>query len=70
MKPQNKIFLIINKNDNGDGRGQSSWFSNGLRKKIKLNEGSLTGKTFIIRQTNKVSIHELTVRILKAYKLR
>ena len=24
MKPQSKIFLIINKNDNGDGRGQSS----------------------------------------------
>ena len=30
MKPQSKIFLVINKNDNGDGRGQSSWFSNGL----------------------------------------
>ena len=24
MKPQSKIFLVINKNDNGDGRGQSS----------------------------------------------
>ena len=46
MKPQSQIFLVINKNDNGDGRGQSSGFSNGLRKKIKLNEGSLIGKTF------------------------
>ena len=30
MKPQSKKFLVINKNDHGDGRGQSSWFSNGL----------------------------------------
>ena len=25
-----KFFLVINKNDKGKGRGQSSWFSNGL----------------------------------------
>ena len=29
-----KFFLVINKNDKGDGRGQSSWFSNGLQKNI------------------------------------
>ena len=29
MRTQSKNFLVTNKNDNGDGRGQSSWFSNG-----------------------------------------
>ena len=31
MKSQsNFFFLVINKNDKGEGRDQSSWFSNGL----------------------------------------
>ena len=57
MKPQSKIFLVINKNDKGDGRGQSSWFSNGLQKKIYIYifyQQLLKQQTngFLIKQTN------------------
>ena len=49
MKPQSKIFLVINKNDNGDGRGQSSWFSNGLWTK-----GNYQSNKLLIFRSNKL----------------
>ena len=54
MKPQSKIFLVINKNDKGDGRGQSSWFSNGLQKKKKIYQQLLKQQTngFLVKLTN------------------
>ena len=47
-------------------------FPKASEKEIKLSEGSLEqqAKHSRLDKTNKVSIHELTARILKAYKFR
>ena len=53
-------FLVINKNVKGEGRGQSSWFSNGLWK-VNFTRDYQSNKLFKLK-SNKLTRYPLRIK--------
>ena len=53
-------FLVINTNDKGEGRGQSSWFSNSLWK-VNFTRDYQSNKLFKLK-SNKLTRYPLRIK--------